>query len=206
MQWAADTDALTIAVYFAVGLAMIGWALWLAADILDISLLDRGDDRDEPARQTVVRRATGALPNSGVAGEELMLITEVYAVAFTAEGALATVGATGLHLWDVPRAEELVHVRDVSGHVAVSRDGRQLAMTHKAFGIVLRSLRDGEERWTVAHRSSAWRSGFGGVSALAFSGDGRRLASGGDPDTRVWTSPTAASCCGSRPAPPNSTG
>lgn len=191
VQWAADTDALTIAVYLAVGVAMIAWALWLVADIFDVSLLGRGADRDElapePARHTVVWRAEGALDPGRVAGEELLRIADVFAVAFTGEGALGTIGASGLHLWDVPRAEELLHVPEISGHVAVSRDGRHLAMTHKDFGIVLRSLRDGEEHWNVVHRGSAWKSGFGGVSALAFSADGRRLASGGDPDTRVFS-------------------
>lgn len=189
VQWAADTDALTIAVYLAVGFAMIAWALSLVAELFDVSLLGRHADRNEPApepaRQPVIWRAEGAFGHARVAGEELLRIADAYAVAFTAERALATVGAGGLHLWNLASAEELVHVPDVSGHVAVSRDGRHLATTHKDFGIVLRSLRDGEEHWSVVHRGSASKSGFGGVSALAFSADGRRLASGGDPDTRV---------------------
>lgn len=191
VRWTANMDALTIAVYFAVGFAMMGWAVWVVLDDFGRPLLDRNAGDEErasaPARQAVVWRAEGALGHGREAGEELLRVLDAYAVAFTAGGALATVGAGGLYLWDLPSAGELVHLPDATGHVAVSRDGRHVAMTHQDFGIELRSLRDGQNRWTVAHRSSAWKGGFGGVSALAFSLDGRRLASGGDPDTRVWS-------------------
>ncbi len=188
VQWAADTDPLTIGVYFGVGCAMIGWALWLVADLFDVSFVGpRAEPAPEPARQAVVWHTEGVPGHGPVAGEELLRIANAYAVTFTAEGALATIGSDGLHLWDVRSAEELAHMPQVSGDVAFSRVGRHLATTHKAFGIVLRSLHDGEEQWTIAHRSGAWKSGSGGVSALAFSADGRRLASGGDPDTRVFS-------------------
>ena len=207
VQWAADNDALTIAGYFAVGFAMISWALWLVADLFDVSLVCRGaEPAPESAHQSVVWRTEGALGRGQVAGEELLRIANAYAVTFTADGALATIGSDGLHLWDVESEEELVHMRDVSGHVAVSRDARHLATTHKDIGIALRSLPDGEQHWMIAHRASAWKSGFGGVSALAFSADGQRLASGGIPTRGCGTSRTAASFCGSRPARPSSTG
>jgi len=150
-------------------------------------------DRTPPA---VVWRADGDVPHAGRArtpGAELLRIAEdAHTLAFCADGALITVGASGTRLWDVRDGRELVHLSDARGIVAISPDGRYMANVPGSFEIALRSLRDIEEQRTILHRSRWWKRGFGDVSAIAFSADSRRLATAGDPDTRVWSVADAA--------------
>ena len=191
VRWGGETGE-SIAGGVGFGLAMLGYAVYVVYACTEVPLPWRfaRDDGDAQAlaQPRVLRPPTPAPASGRDVSEDLLRIDgDAYAVSFTPAGALVTVGAGGMRLWDVPSGRELLHVPDASGHVvALSPDGGHVASTRGSFGIVIRSLRDGDER-TLVHRSSFWKSGAGTVSAIAFSADGRRLATGGDPDTRVWS-------------------
>ena len=187
-----ETGAGSIAGSLGMGVLLLAGAVWMVRGCTDLRLRSwlGGDDATEPQaphEPPVLSRPAVGPGAAPAAGEELLRVDgDAYRASFTADGALVTVGAGGMRLWDVPSGRELLHLPDACGHVALSPDGQLVALAQGSFGIVLWSLPDGGER-TIVHRSSAWKSGFGGVSALAFSPDGRRLATAGDPDTRLWS-------------------
>ena len=150
----------------------------------------RPPDREQPAQppQPPVLAPPGA-GTSGPAtvGEELLRIDgDTYEPTFTSAGELVTNGVGGIYVWDVRAGRELRHLPDAGPNATLSPDGRRVAIVRGSTEIVVRSLSDDGEV-TIAHRSSIWKRGLGGVSAVAFSPDGARLASAGDPDTRLWS-------------------
>lgn len=189
----ADAGLSAVAGGFAIGLLLLGYAVALVRDLIGDRPAVRavGEEADEPvaAAPAVVRRgAPAAAGGDGFGAERLRIAEDASAVTFTARGELVTVGPAGTRLWEVPCGRELLHLPDLRGLVALSPDGRRSATVHGSFGIVMRSIPDDEDsERPIVHRSSVWRSGAGGVSALAFSPDGLRLATAGDPDTRVWS-------------------
>jgi WD40 repeat protein len=184
VRWPGETGAWSIAGDVGIGLAMLGYAVHLVY----VSGFTRDDPEPQaPAQPRVLWPPTPAPAGGLDVRQDLLRIDgDAYAVSFTPEGVLVTVGAGGMRLWDVASGRELLHVPEANRDVALSPVGGHVAFTRGSFGIVIRSLHDGDER-TLVHHSSFWKSGAGTVSAIAFSADGRRLATGGDPDTRVWS-------------------
>ena len=179
------------------GLVMLGLAIctvWFLTSVGNAWTSRRAAARAPAVPQPTVLRRAGARgwlqPLDGPAGEELLcLAQDVGAVRFTPAGALVTVGADGTRVWDVADGRELLHLPDALSLVAISPDGERLAALRGSFGIALWSLRDGCEERVMLHRSEFWDSGWGTLSSIAFSRDGGRIVSAGDPDTRVWSVP-----------------
>ena len=189
-----DGDRSSAAMVFAIGLGCLWWAVDLVRGCTDVPVapepggggIDAGTGVG-PAVVWVAQPGTGAHAQASPAGGELLRIAQdASALSFTASGELVTVGADGTRLWDVASGSQLRHVRRAGAVAAISPDGEHVAVRHGSLGIVVQSLHDDANAVTVVHRGSLWKRGFGVVSALAFSRDGRRLASAGDPDTRIW--------------------
>lgn len=168
-------------------LGTVGFMVYACTELPIVSAVARERARPPELAPPPVVSRPGAASNGGSAtGEELLGIDgDARLAGFTSEGALVTFGAGGVRIWDVAHGRELRHLPEACGDGALSPDGQHVALARGAFGIVLRSLDGGAER-TIVHRSNFWDSGVGGVSGIAFSLDGTRLATAGDPDTRVW--------------------
>lgn len=117
----------------------------------------------------------------------------VSSMAYLADGKiLATGGPIGtrrqtgmgrIRLWDIATGKELrqFHLKGTA-HVAGSPDGKILAGADERDGIVyLWEAATGKE----IHRLRGRQSGNGGILAIVFSGDGKKLATGGH-ELRIW--------------------
>ena len=110
--------------------------------------------------------------------------SDVFSVAFSRDGTLASAGWDGVRLWDVRGRRQLGKL--LRGHtgavasVAFSGDGRALASAGW----------DGVRLWDVRGRrqlGEPLRGHTGAVASVAFSPDGRALASAGEDETvRLW--------------------
>jgi WD40 repeat protein len=130
---------------------------------------------------------------AGVGGEPLQIQAHagrVRGVAFSPDGLrLATVGEDPIvRLWNSATGQA---IRTLSGHtesviaVAFSPDGREVATASGDETVRLWDAVSGQER-AILPGSWRWPRGSTGYGGLAYSPDGRRLASVADRIVRVW--------------------
>lgn len=114
---------------------------------------------------------------------------ERLSVAFSRDGKLvASGGSESIQIWDVGTRQERVtlkgHRRDGVFDVAFSPDGKTLASGCGDGTVRLWNVANGKERFCFpgyTHRF-LWPDG----NCLAFSPDGKMLASGGEAEVRLW--------------------
>lgn len=123
----------------------------------------------------------------------------VHSVAFSPDGkALASGIGNFIRLWDVATGKEIITLEGHEGMVVInslafSPDGKTLASGSSASS----SMDEGEEKcirlWNLATGKAIQSLGGHpvGVYSVAFSPDGKTLASGGDKGVLVWKMPVA---------------
>lgn len=124
-----------------------------------------------------------------VAAGDLLLTVEIpgsaRSVAYSPDGRFLTVGSYGgvIKVWDLATNREVAtrETRAGGGKIAYSPDGRQIAVTTQEAGVRIWDAATGTER-------RSFHGHLGAPICVAFSPDGRRLASGGGWDTAamVW--------------------